>query len=175
MSLELSSPLPAQPPEIPTLSEKDLKGIISSWEERLPSFRELIQKVVAAALEKTKTALKYTDEATKNNALSNAARFLTVLGIYLSSPSCKNSPPQTMEELIKGLNSFCPNPLFLKPGDTFVDSFGRTFEIENIAPPGELPSDFKEVGHCPGTNMWDSPEGIQLVPGNYWLKKIDNS
>jgi len=173
MSPELSSLPPTQSLEIPTLSKEDLQEIISSWQERLPSFPELIQKVVGAALEKMENASQYTDEATKNNALSNAARFLTVLWLYLSSPSYKDSPPQTMEQLIEGLNSFCPNPPFLKPGDIFVDPLGRTFEIKNIAPPGELPSDFKG-GYCSGTNMWDSPEGKRFIPGNYQLEKIDN-
>jgi len=173
MSPELSSPPPTQSLEIPTLSKEDLQEIISFWQERLPSLSELIQKVVGAALKKMEKSLQYPDEATKNNALSNSARFLTVLGLYLSSPSCQNFPPQTMEKLIEGLNSFCPDPPFLKPDDTFVDLSGRTFRIKNITPPGELQSGFKG-GYCSGTNMWDSPEGSGFIPGKYQLEKIDN-
>jgi len=172
MSPELSSLPPTQSLEIPTLSKEDLQEIISSWQERLPSFPELIQKVVGAALEKMENASQYTDEATKNNALSNAARFLTVLWLYLSSPSYKDSPPQTMEQLIEGLNSFCPNPPFLKPGDIFTnkqEGKTRNFKIKNITPPGEPLSDFKGR-YCSGTNMWDSPEGSGFIPEHYQLE-----
>jgi hypothetical protein len=82
-----------------------------------------------------------------------------------------------MEQLIEGLNSFCPNPPFLKPGDIFTnkqEGKTRNFKIKNIAPPGELPSDFKGR-YCSGTNIWDSLKKSGLIPGNYWLEQIDNS
>jgi len=164
-----SQPFTAQT-ETSKLSEEE---IISQWRERLSSLQEIIQKTLKAALDKIEKALEYTDPRSKKNALENGLHFLTVLGLYLSSPSYRTSPPQTMEELINGLNSFCPDPLFLKSGDTFTisDHLGnnRTYEITQITPGGEFPSDFKKRGYISGTNMWDSPEGKRFIPGNYWM------
>jgi len=162
--------------ETSKLSKEEIEEIISQCRERLPSLPEIIQKTLEAALGKIEKALKYTDPRTKKNALENGLHFLTVLGVYLSSPSYRTSPPQTMEELINGLNSFCPDPLFLKPGDTFTayDHLGnnRTYKITQITPPGELPSDLRKRGYISGTNMWDSPEGKRFIPGNYWMQKL---
>jgi len=159
-------------PEKSSFSNKEIQEIISLWKERLPSLSELTKKLAEDSLEKTEKVLQYTNEATKNNAINNAFNFLALLGLYLSSPSYQ--PPQTIEELIDGLNSFCPNPPFLKPGDSFttVDPLGNkhSYKIKSITLSNEFPPDFMNGGHCSGANMWDSPGGNCFIPGNYWTE-----
>jgi len=152
------------------LTDEEIREIISLWRERLFSLPPLVQEVLKSALEKMEKALGYTEEEIKKNAINNASRFLTALGLYLSSPSFQNSPPETMEKLIAGLNSFCPEPQFLTLGDTFIGNDGKLKIIE-ITPP-TIPPKTQEV-YIPGTNMWDQEKGNQFVPGNYKLEKIN--
>jgi hypothetical protein len=164
----------ASRPETSKLSEEEIKKITSLWRERLTSLPEIIQKTLKAALDKIEKALEYTDPETKENVLKNGLYFLTIFGLYLSSPSFQTSPPRKMEKLIEDLNNFCPEPLFLKSGNTFTtsDLLGNTriYRITQIVPPGELSLNFKNEDYVSGTNMWDFPEGNKFIPGNYFLK-----
>jgi len=157
------------------LSDKEIKEIISLWKENLSSYSQLqlIKEVLKSSLRKIEKTLEYTNPEDKKIAMDNALHFLNVLGLYLSSRLYESSKPQTMDELINGLNSLCPEPLFLTTNSIFTDASGNTFKIKKITPSHEILNN-SQGGYISGTNMWDSPPGKQFIPGHYWLEKLKN-